>query len=115
MEAPYPESMRLITYTVSPFIHFFFEYVAEAVGSRTHAEACGIDLANDSMCMLVIVKREQTLPPPFWFTIKRKAVFVWVPRCEGTPPALAVTSFVQVNSHCMVHMCPAALSTACGF
>ena len=41
--------MRLILYSVT----FFFEYEAEAAGSRTHADACGIDLANDGMCMLV--------------------------------------------------------------
>ena len=46
------------------YFTLFFEYVAEAVGSRTHAEACGIDLEKDSMCMLVIVKREQTTHHP---------------------------------------------------
>jgi hypothetical protein len=45
----HPGSMRLILYSVT----FFFEYEAEAAGSRTHADACGIDLANDGMCMLV--------------------------------------------------------------
>ena len=86
--------MRLISYSVT----FFFEYEAEAAGSRTHADACGIDLANDCMCVLDIVKMgNKQHQPPFWFTIKRKAVFVWVSRYEGTPPALAVASFVQVN------------------
>ena len=74
------------------------EYVAEALGTRTHATHVRIDLANYGMCMLVFVKMgNKQHPPPFWFTIKRKAVFVWVSRYEGTPPALAVASFVQVN------------------
>jgi hypothetical protein len=55
------------------------EYVAEALGTRTHATHVRIDLANYGMCMLVFVKMgNKQHPPPFWFTIKRKAVFVWV-------------------------------------
>ena len=49
--------------------HFFFEYVAEAVGNRTHAEACDLDPENDGICVAGVRKREQTTPPPLWFTI----------------------------------------------
>ena len=90
--------MRLLYFIQFHLIYLFLEYVAEALGTRTHADACGNDLENYGMCMLVIVKMgNKQHPPPFWFTIKRKAVFVWVSRYEGTPPALAVASFVQVN------------------
>ena len=54
------------------------EYVAEALGTRTHATHVKTDLENYGTCMLVFVKMgNKQHPPPFWFTIKRKAVFVW--------------------------------------
>ena len=67
----------------------------QAVGHmRTHVELTWRTMA----CACWFRKRRtNNTHPPFWLTIKRKAVFVWVSRYEGTPPALAVAWFVQVN------------------
>ena len=71
--------MEYAAYILFFHFHLFLEYVAEALGTRTHATHVRIDLANYGMCMLVFRKmgNKQHLPP-FWFTIERKAVFVWV-------------------------------------
>ena len=46
--------------------HFFFEYVAEAVGNRSHDVACETDLENDDMCMAVVKEKgTNNTPPPF--------------------------------------------------
>ena len=46
--------MRLISYSFT--IHLFLEYVAEALGTRTHATHVKTDLENYGTCMLVQVK-----------------------------------------------------------
>ena len=47
------------------------EYVAEALGTRTHATDVRIDLAYYGMCMLVFVKmRNKQHPPPFGLQLK---------------------------------------------
>ena len=47
------------------------EYVAEALGTRTHATHVRIDLANYGMCMLVFVKMgNKHTHPPFGLQLK---------------------------------------------
>ena len=46
------------------------EYVAEALGTRTHATHVRIDLANYGMCMLVFVKMGNKQHPPFGLQLK---------------------------------------------
>ena len=68
----------ILGYAAYIHVHFFFEYVAEAVGNRTHAEACELDLENDGMCMADVRKREQTTHhPPLVYNLKgRRCSFV---------------------------------------